>query len=146
MPILHDAKRMLIRYTEACMPRSHRRRLFRILYSRPMIIVLTLVAAFAVYTAFSAYQKMRTTEQQVMEVREQKQQLVERRHELRRNIEALKTERGKEAQIRKTYSVTKDGEQMVVILDRDRERQSTSSDETDSMTASIWESITGIFD
>lgn len=40
--------------------------------------------------------------------------------ELKKNIDALSTDRGKEAEIRDRYRVVKHGEQMILIVDNDK--------------------------
>ncbi len=47
--------------------------------------------------------------------------------ELKNNIDALSTDRGKETEIRDRYRVVKEGEQMILIVDNDDEKKSPES-------------------
>lgn len=122
-----------------------RRRLQRLIYSKPVVVLLAVVAAFSVYWAYSAYQKMATTGDRVTSIKQQKEVLHERKDELQADIARLQTRRGKEAEIRRKYSMTKEGEQMVVIMDRPT--ASSSEQDTDqSVWSRIWAAVIGVFD
>jgi cell division protein FtsB len=67
--------------------------------------------------------------------------------ELKKNIDALSTDRGKEAEIRDRYRVVKHGEQMILIVDNDKKESNDPIPVNE--TKGFWEKlknlINGIF-
>jgi cell division protein FtsB len=66
--------------------------------------------------------------------------------ELQKNIVALSTDRGKEAEIRDRYRVVKQGEQMILIVDNDKSIKSETGDiQRKSFFSRVWDGIAAIF-
>jgi cell division protein FtsB len=89
------------------------------LYSRPVLAVLGIVViltAFAVYQRFVVEREMAARR---MEVEKEKQELIQRKAELEEKVEYLSGERGIEEEIRKHFDVAKEGEQVVIIVDKE---------------------------
>jgi len=89
------------------------------LYSRPVLAILGIVViltAFAVYQRFVVEREMAARR---MEVEKEKQELIQRKAELEEKVEYLSGERGIEEEIRKHFDVAKEGEQVVIIVDKE---------------------------
>jgi len=91
------------------------------LYSKPAVAVLCLIA---IYMAFGVYQRF-TVERQMaarrIEMEQEKEALLQRKASLEERVEYLSGERGIEEEIRKHFDVAKDGEQVVIIVDKEPE-------------------------
>ena len=115
--------------------------LWRILYSRPVIWLLCLVALWGVRSLWVAY----TRDRQVIGNREEVElalkKLEERKQNLERDISLLKTDRGVEEQIREKFPVVKEGEGVINIVSAE------ASTSNLSQTASIgfWSWLWGMF-
>ena len=81
---------------------------------------------FALWAVIGVYEKQRESQDLRKEAEAQLQDLQKREVALRARIASLKTERGQEAAIRDAYSVSKDGEAMIQIVDK----QATSTEQT----------------
>ena len=111
---------------------TRRRSLFmRIMRSGPVLGVLIVIAAFTSYAAVTEYQNMRQQRAEVQEIREEKQHLADRYDRLQHELKELQTPHGKEVTIRQKYSVTKNGEHMVVIVDNDRSEDTKAATTSD---------------
>lgn len=64
--------------------------------------------------------------------------------DLQKNIDALSTDRGKEAEIRDRYRVVKDGEQMILIVDN-QEKPSAAKAIPPPQPISFWQKILDLF-
>jgi len=117
-----------------------RRKIQRILYSKPIIVLLAVLTVLLGYWTYLAYQKMTTTGQQLEAVQEDRQRLVERKGVLTEKFNDLQTVRGQEAEIRKRFNVVKEGENMVVIIDKPA---TTSQDKKiqQGIFSRMWEAI-----
>jgi len=91
------------------------------LYSKPSIFILgviTVFLAFAVYARFSVERLMAARK---LETETERQELIERKLQLEERVEYLSGDRGIEEEIRKHFDVAKEGEQVVIIVDKEKE-------------------------
>ncbi|MEX0930050.1 MAG: hypothetical protein WDZ79_00055 [Candidatus Paceibacterota bacterium] len=125
--------------------RLHSKRLFkRIIYSKLALIILILLTALMFKAAWGAYQKMSQSGERAAAAREEKQELLNEQEILSENLQHLETRRGMEEELRKKYSLTKEGEEMVVIVDP--EVAGGEVDERDrSVLGEIWDAVVGFF-
>lgn len=87
------------------------------------------------------YSKSRESEQKRENIERRIAELNERKTELEAKIEELSTEEGIDVLIREKYRVAKEGEQLVVILNEEKETDETEN----TKTKSFWFRIRGIF-
>ncbi|MEX1087191.1 MAG: septum formation initiator family protein [Candidatus Paceibacterota bacterium] len=126
--------------------RLHSKRLLkRIVYSKPFVIFLVIVTAFSLKAAWGAYQKMSESGERVAIAQAEKQELQEEREVISENLERLQTRRGIEEELRKKYSLTKEGEEMVVIVDSQPEQVAEETEEK-SVFGQIWGAVVNFFD
>ena len=109
------------------MPLSRKNRIKAIVYSRftlGILLVLCILLAMSVYEGFSIERDMHAR-RAVVEA--ELQALHEREALLEEKVDYLNDERGVEAEIRKHFDVAREGEQVVVLVDKQRPTPSTSS-------------------
>ena len=80
--------------------------------------ILCLFMARIVYERYSIASEMATRE---AESKAELQTLEERRSKLKEKVEYLSNDRGIEAEMRRNFDVARDGEQVVIILDKKEE-------------------------
>lgn len=96
---------------------QEQRRIRKLLHSRyalVILIILMLLSARAVWGIYVKYEKSRAITEKA---RADLAQLEERQRNLALSIEGLKTEEGKERELRDRFGVVKEGETLVVLID-----------------------------
>ena len=121
-----------------------RSRIRKRLYSPQVFFVLLVLTLIILKATLSVYWKRAESIQNLAKVTEQANALQSRQTELSANIEKLQTQSGVETEIRKKFSVVKNGEQMVVLVD-DQKKTSLPPLTQKGFFARVWDSITGIF-
>ena len=94
-----------------------KRKIKRLLYSKPTLIILALLVIWLSFNVFGMYKKERDTRLRRIEQREVLDELEGREESLREEIERLSTERGIEEEVRSKFEVGKEGEEVVIIVD-----------------------------
>ena len=98
----------------------------RVIYSIPLLIVLSIVAFLLVKGAVRVANKERESSERSRDLGEKTAALVLREQELREGIARLKTEEGVKDEIKERFSVTQEDEYVAIIIDE--KRSSTSTD------------------
>ncbi|MEX1027581.1 MAG: hypothetical protein WD049_06180 [Candidatus Paceibacterota bacterium] len=125
--------------------RLHSRRLLkRIVYSKGAVFVLVVLTAFALKASWGAYQKMSESGQRAAVVREETHELAQEKDVLLEELARLETRRGIEEELRRKYSVTKEGEELVVIVDSEVEAYVEEESES-SVLGEIWNAVVNFF-
>lgn len=96
---------------------QQRKKIRKVLYSRNVIIVLSIITILLVRGAFGVMQKNIESKKNVVQLDAQLAEARAKNEELSKNIAILSTEEGIESEIRQKFSVSKDGEQVAVIID-----------------------------
>jgi cell division protein FtsB len=96
-----------------------RRKLRRVLYSKPAVVVLLLIAVFLGNAAYNAWDKASIAKNKRMEVAAELGVLQAREAMLRERIAYLETDKGKEEELRKQFDVGKDGEYAIVVVEKE---------------------------
>jgi cell division protein FtsB len=96
---------------------QQKRKVRSVIYSRITLIVLLLLVLWFIHSTFTVYKKMKESETAKDLSLNDLEKLKDRSDDLRVKIDELDTERGIEGEIRSKFSVAKDNEEMVVILD-----------------------------
>lgn len=94
-----------------------KRKIKRLLYSKPTIIILGFIVIWLSFAVWSMYKKEHDTRLKRIEQREVLNELEDREGSLREEIERLSTERGVEEEVRSKFEVGKDGEEIIIIVD-----------------------------
>ncbi len=96
-----------------------RRKLRRVLYSKPAVVVLLLIAVFLGNAAYNAWDKASIAKNKRMEVAAELGVLQAREAMLRERIAYLETDKGKEEELRKQFDVGKEGEYAIVVVEKE---------------------------
>lgn len=98
--------------------------------SKPILIILALFLLVIVWNTFSLIGKMLETEKK-KEIEEKKiADLESRKEQLLNDIERLNTTQGKEEVIRENFGVVKEGEQVIVIVEDKKEKETVKEEES----------------
>lgn len=92
------------------------------LYSKITIGFLVLVMLLLIRPTWNIYQKSRESKRNVLEARAELLALEHRKTELERDVTYIKSEHGRDQEIRSKFGMAKEGETMVVIV-RDEEKK-----------------------
>lgn len=93
------------------------------LYSKPVIAILVIIAGYMSFAVYHRFTVEREMAQRRYEVEEEKQELIQRKALLEKKVEYLSGDRGIEEEIRKHFDVAKEGEQVVIIVDKETEEK-----------------------
>jgi cell division protein FtsB len=91
----------------------------RRIYSKTSILILIFIFLLTARGVFYVYQKEKLTEIEVARVQKQKEDLQKRYEVIRSDSERLKTNEGIESEIRTKFDVVKEGEEVIVVVDKD---------------------------
>jgi len=116
---------------------QEKRRLKNFLYSKVTLVILLILIAVAVNAVWGIYKKQHMAKVNLAKTAVVYAGLQAREKMLSSEIERLKTEEGKEEEIREKYGLVKPGEDVIVIVDKD---DATSSDQ-DSTDISFWQKV-----
>ncbi len=120
-----------------------KRRLKRILYSRPFLVFMLLPLGFMWYQAWHAYRAERTAQQSQADLAAELAKLEDRAHTLEGNLNDLEDPRGVEAELRQRYDVGKEGEQVIVLVDNDKPKEEQPAPPPKEPT--LWERLRSWF-
>ncbi len=96
-----------------------RRKLRRILHSKPMVVVILLITLFLANVAYNAWDKASIAKDKRMEVAAELGALQVREAQLRERIAYLETDKGKEEELRKQFDVGREGEYAIVVVEKE---------------------------
>lgn len=94
-----------------------RRRARRLFYSKTTIFVLLVILVILARSAWGMYEKNQLASYHREKSEEELLELKNRVENLSANVSRLKTDRGVEEEIRKNFSVSKDGEYVITVID-----------------------------
>ena len=104
-----------------------RRKIKTVLYDRTTLIVLSVLVIISLHSTWKVYGKKRESEALKNISVQNVDELTSRDNELKSKIRRLETDSGIEEEIRSKFSVAKQGEQMVVVVEDEISPISTSS-------------------
>lgn len=107
---------------------SQKRKLRRALYSKPVVLVLFVLALFLSYTTYGMYRTARDASLRKETAAVKLATLEEREDFLTSEIQRLQTAEGIEQEVREKFDVAKEGEKVIVIV----EEKATSTPEDTS--------------
>ena len=99
---------------------QEKKRVKHILYSRTSVVILFFLILFFANAAWKVYEKERESAANAVRAQNELQRLKDREQVLTREIARLSTDQGIEEEIRSKYSVSKKGEQLLVIIDKEK--------------------------
>lgn len=125
---------------------QERKRIRKIIYSRNMLIFLTIILAFLIFSVVKVYVKSRAAILKNDEAKKELADLEKRKSELGNEIARLETEFGAEEELREKFNVGKPGENILVIVDKEQENAKIEQNSGVSVFLSgFWQKIKNIF-
>lgn len=112
---------------------QQKRKMRSFLYQRRTLIVLGLIVLLALRSTWVVFSKQIESSQQKVIAEKKVADLYLHDNDLQAKIKNLQTEHGIEQEIRSKYSVAKENENVVIVLDND-----TTTDKNSSATTSLW--------
>ena len=100
--------------------RHHKESFFHTRFWIVVLLVICTILGAAVIKMVRKYAHAKTTRD---DYHEELMEVQKHESDLEKNISALSTERGKEEEIRDRYRVVKQGEQMILIVNNDKEQE-----------------------
>lgn len=94
-----------------------KRKIRNVLYSKPVVASILIIAGFASFSAYDRYTIAREMEVRLEERAEERDKLKERAKTLEARVQYLSDERGIEEELRNRFDVAKEGERVVVFVD-----------------------------
>ncbi len=115
----------------------------RKLYSKPVLAALVVAILILAKGTWGVYQKEIESRKNVAMVEKELVELEKRRDLLQVETSKLNTEEGVEEAIRRKYQVSKDGESVLVVVDKPL--PAAVNDDGDGFFSKMWHSVSGIF-
>ena len=105
---------------------QERRRLKKVLYSKPVLVLLIIIIILFLNGVWQVYKKQMIAKENLIQTASVFDQLKAREKMLTAGVERLKTESGIEEEIREKYGLVKPGEEVIKVVDQ---TDSTSSED-----------------
>lgn len=115
------------------------------LYGKTVRIILIIVLIFLIKPTWNIYKKSRESEDNLRRAEQEMKLLEERKNELSKNLESIKSEEGRDEEIRSKLGVAKEGETVVVIVeDKEVVPQPAAVEEAGTFSR-VWSRVRSFF-
>jgi hypothetical protein len=121
-----------------------KRKIQRRLYSKVSIVVLAIIVLILGKATFNIYRKSAESRDNLHKAETEQKKLLEKEEVLTKDIMRLKSEKGRDEEIRGKFSVVKNGENVVVIVEDDKNNQKNDASQG-GFFAKLWHKIVSIF-
>ena len=122
---------------------QEKKKFHQIVYSRPTLVLLAVLLVVTLNSTWKMYEKASLAREQKNRLENELESLKTRELDLQAKIANLKTERGLEEEIRGRFSVAKNGESVVVVVDPSSEGTSTQDE---SVIGGLWHKFLRLFE
>ena len=119
---------------------QQKRKLRAVMYHKAILVLLAILVLFFIHSTWVVYQKKRTSEKVMLASSQSLSDLKARETELESRINRLNTPAGLEEEIRSKFTVAKENEAMVIVVDDDNKNMSTTSQKL-----GFWQKIWNLF-
>lgn len=119
---------------------QQRKKIKKFLYSPLAVIILLILCGLLIRGTWNVYKKEKESRENLEKVTAEYERSKERQGVLEHQIERLSTEEGVEEEIREKFSVTKPGEEIVLVVEDD-----TSTYIQEDLKTSFWDKLKKIF-
>lgn len=113
----------------------------KIIYSKPMVVVLFVFLALLSYSVFSLYKKRNEALVKAKSAQVELDRVKEKQDQIDSSLEKLSTPEGMEDAIRNKFQVVKDGEGLIVVTDPNAK----GVEEQEEVKQTFWERIKEFF-
>jgi len=120
---------------------QQKRKVRNILYSKVTMIALLVLAIVLARGSFGIFMKAQSSMNSLRDTSKEYADLEARKETLTDNIAKLKTSEGIEEEIRSKYSVAKNGEVDIVVMDK----KATGTNVTSTSSSGFWSRVFGWF-
>ncbi len=111
-------------------------------YSRTSIIALLILCILIAKGLAGVYEKEKASRIEVERLTKQKREVEEKLSMVSTQVDRLKTDTGIEYEIRNKFDVVKDGEEVIVVVDKELP---PPPEEKEGVLKRFWHSVTGVF-
>ncbi len=123
-----------------------KRKLNKVIYSRQFLFIVFVLFALMLFAVFNAYKKKEIASADRIELANTLSSLESRANNLENNIKNFENSRGIEEELRERYDVAKDGEEVIVFVEDDKEENTNKKDEIkNNKNETLWNKIFNIF-
>lgn len=122
---------------------QQKKKFYKIFYTRPTLVLLVVLFLIALNSTWNMYEKASLAREQKNRLEKELVDLKTRKADLEAKIANLKTERGLEEEIRGRFSVAKNGESVVVVVDPSSNEGTSTQDE--SVLGGLWHKFFRLF-
>jgi len=112
------------------------------LYSLPSLFIFGVITIFLIHGAYGVMKKGIESRSKINILNDKKINLLQRQDELKNSIQTIQTEEGIDKEIKEKFSVSKEGEKVVVIVDPKPIATSTEA-KSAPWYKRLWEGIIG---
>jgi len=116
---------------------QEKRKLRRFMYSKVTLFFLIILIIFLLNSVWKVYQKQAMTRENLAKTASALESLQTREEMLSSEIERLQTKEGTEEEIRAKYGLVKPGEEVIIIVDDNKNKSVTSI----STSTSFWQKV-----
>ncbi len=111
-------------------PKNQRRKHLKKLYSFPVFLIMAVLTVTTMRAVYRSFERYHQEDRKVNNAIEDLTAMEEREKNLKAENDWLKTERGQEELFREQYMIAKEGENVIVITDKDAGVEHTVTTET----------------
>ena len=112
------------------------------IYSKPFLVFLVVVVFFLAKGTWGVLQKELESKRNVAEVSQEFNQLSKRKELLQGQVQKLNTEEGIEESLRQKFQISKEGEKVLVVVDR---APTSTQVQNTNFFQRIWSGVSGVF-
>lgn len=117
---------------------QQKRKIRSIFGSRITQGVILLITIFILISAYNRYTIAREMAERRFSLEAEIKALEERKQKLDEDVKYLSNERGMEAEMRRQFDITREGEQLVILLDDSEEEVATTTKEDKEVSEKAW--------
>ena len=121
---------------------QQKRKVRQILYSNWVLVTLLVITVIVVRASWNVYMKEVTSARYVANAQDSLDKVTADEAQLKNAVDALNTQEGLEAEIRRKFMVVKPGEQIAVIIDKSPTATSSSQP---APAKTWWDKVSGLF-
>ncbi len=117
---------------------QQKRKMKSIVASRVTQALFLILAIFVLISAYNRYLIARDMDERRSAVESEIEALETRRQSLEKEVNYLTNERGIEAELRRQFDITREGEQLIIILDDENKSEPEVVETTSTTTKRAW--------
>ena len=124
---------------------KQRQKTGRRLYSKVAIVGLVILVALLIRPTWKIFEKSRESKANLRKAQTELAQLEARKHKLASDVAYLKTEHGRDQEIRNKFGVAKNGETMIVIVRNNGESKPMEAVAPPRFFRRVWSGFLSVF-